>query len=212
MNNEEIKQKIQSIFVSPEATARAVDAIVLSKKKPSTWSRRSNAAYYGEEYAKQIAKQLDAMMIDRQPRMYKYSEWPSLQPNTIYLRINQSIRYLLEFLDTDGKYRRFLQVVKITRERTPIAGVLLRIIAEFQEDGSSNFEPTAVIEQREMPKWKQKMENWLDTAEPGGEPFILEGLLLSGDEVKQLKLQFVGLKNIMASISATHIKLLMINT
>jgi hypothetical protein len=178
--------------------------------KPSGWSRRSNATYYREAYALQMKATIDAMWEDRQDRFYSYETWKHMSHNSVYLRINQSIRYLVDNLDPEHKYARFMQMVSITRERNK--GVKITFNEEYRFADTSSFSPAPVIPQSETPKWKQKIETWLEESEPGDKPFILEGLMLSAEEVRELKLQFAGLKNVGASISASTIRLIKMNT
>ena len=206
--SDDIKNKIREIFVSPELSSKVVD-IVVHGNKPSGWSRRSNATYYREPYALQIRDTIDAMWADRQDRLFRYSDWKHMSHNSVYLRINQSIRYLVDNLDPDHKYARFLQMVAITRERN--IGVKITFNEEYRFSDTSTFSPSPIIPKSEAPKWKQKIETWLEESEPGDKPFILEGLMLTPEEIKDLKLQFAGLKNVGASISGSTIRLIKMN-
>jgi hypothetical protein len=206
--SEDIKEQIKKIFGSPETSAKMIDLLVTGKK-PSGWSRRSTATYYGESYALQVKKTLDAMLVDRQDRIFRYDNWSHMSHNSVYLRINQSIRYLLEELDQDHTYAKLMRMIAITRERNQ--GVKLTFKEEFRNGDASTFEAAPVVPASEAPKWKQKIELWLEESEPGDKPFVLDNLMLSQDEVKELKLQFLGLKNVIPSITAQCVKLMKIN-
>ena len=185
-----------------------IDAVVTNGRRPQGWSRKSNATYYKSVYAEQFIKVLDAMFDDRQDRMYRYDQWKHMTPASVYLRVNQSIRYLLDNMDPDQKYAKLLDMICITRERN--VGVKLTFREEFR-NGSSEFSPSSVVPAAEMPRWKQRIEDWLNECEPGGKPFILENLLLSPEEVRDLKLEFVGITNVMSSITSNSIKLIKVN-
>lgn len=206
--SDEIRNKIREIFVSPELSAKVVD-IVVHGNRPNGWSRRSNATYYREQYALQMKSTIDQMWIDRQDRFYSYETWKHMSHNSVYLRLNQSLRYLVDNLDPDKKYARFLQMVSITRERNK--GVKITFNEEFRHADTSSFSPAPVIPKSEAPKWKQKIEMWLEESEPGDKPFLLEGLMLSPEEVREVKLTFAGLKNVGASISHSTIRLIKMN-
>src|ERR1039457_162000 len=109
-------------FPNGETASKVVDLIV--RKKPIGWSRRSYATYYNEAYARWFQKDVDEMMLDMQPRVYKFDMFPTLKKNSVYARINQSKSYLLDFLDPDKKYEKFFCYVRIRREDS---GVALRI-------------------------------------------------------------------------------------
>ena len=204
----EINEQIKKIFVSPELSAKVAD-VLIEGKKPSGWSRRSTATYYGQQYAIQIKAVLDAMMADKQDRWYYYKEWPHMSHTSVYLRINQSLRYLLEVMDPDHRYSTFMSTVAITRERN--VGVKLTVKEEYRDGALKTFIPVAIVPSLELPKWKQKIEKWLEESEPGDKPFILEGLMLTSEEVKNLKIEFLGLSNIISSITSSSIKLIKIN-
>lgn len=207
--SDEVKNAIKSIFVNPVTASKAVDMLVHSHKKPQGWSRRSNAPYYKERYALQLKEVLDAMIEDHQVRLYRYSEWPGMSPQSLYLRINQSIRYLCDCMDTpEHKYARFCETLVLSRERN--IGVRIEI-RNGLETSDHVFAPSSVVPQYEAPRWRQKIETWLEEAEPEHGPLLIENLMLSPDEVRELKLQFAGLQNVQVSITATTIKLLKVN-
>ncbi len=204
-NREDI---LKQIFINPEVTARAVDLMVPSHTKPKGWSRRSNATYYREVYAHQIQPVIDEMMTDEKDRWYLYTTWAHMSPQTIYLRINQSLRYLTDILDPEHKYAKFLEKVDIFRVRGK--GILLTLKLEHRES-TADFKPEVdlqVAPTTELPKWRQKMDTWLSKSKAGDKPLIIEGLMLSPDEIKNLKLEFVSIKNVMPSITSATIKLI----
>lgn len=207
MSDETIKDTIKKIFVNPEVSQRAVDLLVPSKNKPQGWSRRSNAPYFKEEYALQMKLELDKMMVDQQDRVYHYDKWPHMTPNSVYLRINQSLRYLTTFLDPNGIYARFLQSVSVKRKRG--YGVEMKFISHLL--GTNEFSPQSVVPSAETPRWKQRIEEWLERSEPGSEPLIIENLMLTLEEVRALKLEFAGLQTVQHSITATTIKLIKVD-
>lgn len=202
--SETAKQAIASLF-SPEQAKKVVEALE-PKKRPQSWGRRSRATYYGEEFALQVKKVIDDMLVDKKDRIFFYSSYPQFTPNTVYLRINQSLRFLLEEMDVEGTYRKAMSTIDVHRDRIA-KGIRFSVRQEFRDSGDSNFVPAEIIPTVEMPKWKQKIEDWLETSEPGSKPFILDRLALTPEEVKELKLQFMGLTNIVAVINAKEIKL-----
>jgi hypothetical protein len=207
MNDEEIKKRVDALFVNPDTTKRVVD--IITNNKPDGWSRRSNATYYKECYAIQAKKVLDAMAADRKDRIYRYDVWKHMTPASVYLRVNQSMRFLTEHLDEDRTYTRLLETISVTRERN--IGVKLTFLEEFRDKDTATFMPDSVIPAVEIPKWKEAMEDWLETSDVGDKPFVQTNLMLTADEIREIKLQFVGVTNIMASITSQAIKLVKIN-
>ena len=206
MNEEEaIKKKLEAIFPSPEVASKVVD-LVVKGSKPDGWSRHSNAPYYKKEYAESIRKSIDKMLESGTDIVYRYDVFcvnTGVSKETLYLRINQSIRYLVERMDTaDNKYKNWYEAVNVTRERG--VGIVIRFVAGLHEAGS-NFEPEVLVPVAQQPVWKQRMYNWLESDRE--KPFIQEGLALSPDDITQLKLELHGLKTILASVSAATIKI-----
>src|SRR4051812_14140417 len=94
--DKEIKKRIEGIFPNPQTASAIVDLVV--HKRPKGWSRKSNATYYKEIYAKQMKESVDKMIETGNRLVYKYEVWcneddGNMSPGTLYLRINQSIRY-----------------------------------------------------------------------------------------------------------------------
>ena len=208
MSEDAVKEAIKSIFVAPEVVAKVVETVVPGKR-PAGWSRKSNATYYNEHCALQLKQVLDAMSVDRQDRIYRYDEWKHLSPTTVYIRINQSLNYLLDRLDPDKKYKDMCQRICIRRSRQH-NGVVIQFLEEYRATDTSSFLPSAVIPNAQAPKWKDKMEKWIEESVPGDKPFVQENLMLSNDDIRELKLQFAGVKNIAASITARSVKLIKI--
>lgn len=206
---EDTKAILATLF-KPEQAKKVVEALSIPKK-PAGWSRHSRATYYGEVYARQIKAIFDGIADDRQDRIFFYASLPQFSAQTIYTRINQSIRYLVDVLDEDGTYRKLRGIIDIHRDRVR-KGLRFELRKEFRENlESSSFKPVEMIPTIEMPKWKQKIETWLEKSEPGQKPFTLERLALTPDEIKELKEQFMGLTNVISYVAATEIKLVKVN-
>jgi len=203
------ENRLKKIFVDPKHQAKIVDYLVHGK--PSGWSRKSNAPYYREEYALQLKKVADQMMTDRQDVFYPYDDYLEqygISRETLYLRINQSKRYLLEQLDPDHIYARFFERVRIERERG--VGIMIRFIPEFR-DGPSDFKPRTIEPVEQKYKWQKDMDIWLEESNPGDEPFYKDKLALSPEEITALKIQLKTLSNVLSSITVHTIKLVKIN-
>ena len=141
--------------------------------------------------------------------LFRYSvfcnEKTRMSHATLYNRIYQSIRYLVERMDTlDHKYEQWLERVTITRPAG--VGILIEYIPGFSFQGGEigNFEAEAPEDAVRVPGWKAKLQEWLES--DNEEPFVMEGLVLSEDEIKQLKIELAGLQGIGASIKSSSIK------
>lgn len=204
MNNDDIKNRLKEIFPSPEVASAVVD-LVVKGEKPQGWSRRSNAPYFKKIYAEQIKREVDKMIETKSSIVFRYSVWCNdnrMSPSTLYNRINQSIRYLVEKMDHDNYYQHWYESVKVER-RTKV-GVVIEYIAGMESDEGFSAEP--IMSREQMPLWKRKMEEWLE-----GDsiiPFVQEGLALTPDEILELKQQFAQLTSVAASITSSVIKII----
>lgn len=187
--------------------------------KPSHWASRANAPYYKEIYALQLKQVLDGMEVDREDVIFRYEDYPKFSHSTIYLRINQSILYLLEKLDCVeskviqgesllGKplyhYARLKEMIAITRERD--LGIRFSFDETVRTADINGFKPSKVMSKLESPKWKHQLENFLDNGE-GGSKLVIKNLALTSEEVNDLKVQFAPLDNILAVITSSEIKI-----
>lgn len=181
-------------------------------KRPPTWGHSSCAPYYKEFYARNIKEAIDKQLENRQDIVYRYSVFCGRDEElcsrtTLYNRVNQSIRFLLEHLDTnDKKYLNWKKIVRI--ERIAGLGVRISMIREFRNP-QSNFTPDFVLPKEEQPLWQRKMEDWLESGET--KPFVMEKLALTEERVKELYVELNRLKGIAAQVTSTSIKIVRTN-
>lgn len=179
--------------------AQIVNAVV--KKRPLGWSQRSRAAYYNEKNGKWLLRDIDAMIKDRKARIYRYSNFPGLSQTSLYLKINQSFRYILDNLDPDGLYKQFEESIRITRQAN--TGVIIR----FESTGDADSLEAEVMDSiKSRPKWMDKMDEWLEGEDT--KPFIKEGLRLTDEEVAQIKLELSGITSVMAAVDNASVKIM----
>jgi len=202
--DKEIKDRLHQIFPSPEIASQIVN--IVTNKKPTGWGRKSNAPYYNEWCGKQIKVHIDQMMESRNPIIYRYGTFCDIEGGisrkTLYNKINQSIRYLVEKMDTsDGMYARWYEAVFV--ETIPNTGVQIRFKSE------DSFTPDSVLPREQMPEWKRLMEEWIEG--DSARPFVVERLVLTPEEVRQFKIEFSQISNIMASVDCCSIKLIRVN-
>lgn len=211
--NEEIARRLQQVFVNPDVAAKVVEAIVPSNK-PKGWSHKASAPYFKEIYGQQMKDIFDALIANpNQDFMYDYKTYAQygLSSTTTYLRVNQSIRYLLEKMDPDGKYQKFYhEKILIKKERN--VGVRICVLPEFRvQTVAEHLAARAVIPKFEGPAWRKKMEDWLEKAQPGDKPFVQEGLALTPEEIQELKDTFIGVRGFICNITSFSIKIVPIN-
>jgi hypothetical protein len=206
--DEKMKERLHQIFPSPHVASAMVDAIV--HNRPAGWSRKSNAPYYKEIYGKQMKADIDKMIVSGKDLVFRYETWCDetfgMTPNTLYCRVNQSIRYVIEQMDADGKYRNWYERVRITRE--PKNGVVIRFIA-----GLSDINPMSadIIEPKDegRHRWLHRMDEWLESDDTI--PFCAEGLAMSPEEMDKVRIQLQQLVGIQYSIRSESVKIIKTN-
>lgn len=207
-DNEELK----AVFANPKVQEAAVDLFV--RKRPMGWGRRSIAPYFNEHYGREAKAVLDEMMKSRQDVCYHYSEFLKkfgINKETLYLRVNQSMRYVVEMMDDkDHTYGRFMAMLIIRRIHG--LGVTVRFRPECRDGNISDFKPKPVDAKDEVPRWKEHLNDWLENSEPGDKPFLKEGLTLTATEIEDLNVSLKQVKGIMFNVTSFSVKIIKVNS
>lgn len=178
-------------------------------KKPPGWAVNSCAPYFKEFYARNIKEAIDKQLENREDIVYRYDIFCGRNQEitshtTLYNRINQSIRYLLMHLDTeDKKYLTWKQIVNI--KRVEGLGIRISFIPEFRNP-SQDFKPEFVLPKEDLPQWRRRMDDWLEG--DSQEPFVLERMSLTHDEVITLNRELGSLQGIIAQVNSGSIKII----
>ena len=111
-------------------------------------------------------------------------------------------------MDPDGKYASLCQALSIERRRGVgiIIGMRKDIIEIEKNEGRLDMlMPKELINNNQ--EWRDKMENWLESATIGI-PFIVEGLALAQEDIDALMLELNELPNVCGNITTNKIKLI----
>ena len=183
----------------PDATtaSRVVDLVV--RKRPLGWSRKSYATYFREEYALQMKRELDSLISSRTAKLFPYEHFPNMSSTSLYLRINQSVRYVLEFLDPDGRYAKLWSEVRT--EKVKGRGVVIK----FRDFVTDDLKGEDFVAKADKVKWKQKIDLYLEGDEM--KPLHIDHLLLSSSEIDEVKAELDGVEGIQFSVSSKEIKI-----
>jgi hypothetical protein len=195
--NEE--QPITVVFPSGKVASKIVDLVVRSK--PEGWSRKSYATYYSESYALWLKADLDKLIERRNPIVYRYDLW-KMSRDALYLRINQAWRYLRDHLDLEDK--RYDKLWHDT-ERERVRGVGITIRYKDLQDGHAAEE---FVAPSDTPKWRKKLDEYLEDESGSGKPLHIDNLLLTPEDIEQLKLELDGLSNVIYQITSREIKVI----
>jgi hypothetical protein len=187
---------ITVIFPDKKTVERVIDLVV--RKKPVGWGRKSTATYYNQDYARWAAKELQEIIDDGKPKVFRLSGRYTM--NTLYLLINQAWLYLREESDDKQKWIDLWERCKVARKKG--VGVIIQLRETFTDlPHGSDF-----VDIKEAPKWKRELNDYLEGDEI--KPFHKSGLILSNEDVEQLKIELDGLDNIQYKIDNKEIKII----
>jgi hypothetical protein len=202
---QQVLENFSQLFQNPLDKKKFIDAI--SSKKVDRWSLRHKGPYYRAVFAAQFKMVLDEMMQNKKTRIYRYKDFPEFTShNTLKLKIYQSRAYLLDNLDSDGKYKLFCEaiIVRVIRD----VGIVLELREDILEDNNSNtenskaFAPSYLSEQNDG--WKEKLEKYLMSEDEKGK-FELRDIALSEDEQRELEIQLSQLSNVVFRVASDKI-------
>lgn len=166
--------------------------------------------YYRSKFALEFKEVLDSMMAEGnnvKDRVYHYSDFSDKSHTTVYLLINQSMNYLIDKLDPNGKYKSFLSLISIKRVRG--LGVRLRYVSKV------SFQPKVIDDVKEVEdniefspnaSLEFKIEGWLQNAKPK-DVLELTELALDEEEVSKIKASLMPLSNILFKVESDRIKI-----
>lgn len=214
-DEDDLNNRIKSIFASPDVSKKIIAAV--TTKKPPGWGRKSCAPYYKEPYGKQLQQMADEMIRSRQSIVFDYARFcydtsnpARMSTKSLYLRVNQSINFLLNEIDLhlpDHPYAKWHAMVKV-RVKADV-GVIIEYIPELvnYELGEGLLSPKMMTPLSDKPKWREAMAKWLEDSSDG-RPFVKENLCLTKEDREEIERELAGLENILADIETTHVKLI----
>jgi hypothetical protein len=199
-----IKAEIRKMFSNPAVASRVCD--LANTKRPVGTGRHSSYPYYKEMYALKIKALIDQQIQNKQSIIFRYDDAliEGKSERAVYFMVNQSVRYLLENLDTEGTYANWKKLVSISQDKKR-GGVCIDLPDEIMgKKGIFNGE-LVVPRESTTPKWRMEMEDWLESNDD--KPFIQENLALSLEEVKELRESLGALSNVIADVSCKKVSI-----
>lgn len=177
---------------------------LMSGSRPGHWRQNTNSPYFKTRYAEELRIILDKMIETRQDIEYSYADFPRMSRSSLYQRVNQAKRFLLQELDPDKKYFNFCEIVAITREKT---GIRLSIPDDLR-DPNTPYVGRVVVPKSEQNEWQDKLDLFLENLPnlADGASFFEKKLSLSEDQIQALEASLMPLKNVVYSITYNTIK------
>ncbi len=207
MSEETPQDAVRQFFKNPEVATRVINMVV--SNKPAGWSPRSTAPYYKEEHALILKEAADNMLATRDDCTYFYTDFPRMSAHTVYLMVNQSLRFLLDKLDDEAHtYSKWAAMVNITRERN--VGVLISFDEHHRHANTDYVKPKPVKSKDKAPIWREELDSYLDD-DRMTKPLHIDGLCLTPDEIKVLRDSLLQVEGIIHEVTSQFIKIIKIN-
>lgn len=168
----------------------------LVAKRPIGWGSRSVAPYYNEFHGRKMKEAIDLMIETQQDILYRYDSFPDMKPLTIYNRVNQSIRYVLDNMD-DGEKTYFMWDRATNKKQIKDLGFKISYKPEMK-DGVDRFNPDCITPERDLPNWRRDLNNFLESDDH--RPFMKENMSLTLQQVKDLRVELAGMKSVFTSV------------
>ena len=184
----------------PDGRIASAIASLVIRKKPIGWGKKSYSAYYKEAYGKWVKGIFDAMMTDGKPKIIPFDESKRVKNSTRYLQFQQGKMFLLEQMDSEGKYKVFADSVEV--DKTSGRGIVI----DFRKVDDTMPDVTDVVSFREKPRWKKELDVYLEEPNPDGKPFIRESLALTDVEVQQQIDELGGIEGLMFDVTNSSVK------
>lgn len=181
--------------------------IVTERTRPAGQSKRTNNPYYKEKYALELLPALEEIDKTKKDVVFLYKNSPDLSKHSLYLKLNQAFRYVEDNLDFNppNKFRNLRAMIHITREKDGIRFSFIR------GKPAGSLIATQIISKDENIIWKDRMEDFFANSKPK-DVFIQENLLLSADEIEELKNSTMELPDFICDIQTTYVKIIHLST
>lgn len=154
-----VRQQINSNpAAAREIVARTLSIDTHAHNRNATIQKRLDTwAYYKPAFGEQAKKWLDEMMKDGVDRKFKADPSKGKTVKTIYNCVYHGITYLIDHLDTDGKYREFKRTFEIAQTQTH---VILKII----KVSAFTLEPERMLNYSTLDDIRIELDNFIDNA------------------------------------------------
>lgn len=173
----------------------------MEAKKPPGWGIHSSCPYYKKVFADQIKVYVDKMIQTKEPIIFRYATFSNMSAATVYNRVNQSLRFLVEQLDDkDFTYYHWRALVNIRR----ISGLGVRIEYPIELLNKDTFQPDTISAESDSPMWRRKMDEWLES-DNKKKPFSQENMALTPTQVAELREELKPIRGIIASVTSSKI-------
>lgn len=161
-------------------------------------------SYYKREAALELIPTLDAMIDDKKAKRFRYERFAHLSKKSLYLKINQSWLFIIDYMDDDKRYLKLRQQTKISEDKDIGVTILFRapggeagMVAESPEDGETSF----------TPKWRKDLEKYIKEGK-ADEMFHKKNLALTAEDIDWVYSSLGGLDGIVFKVNPREIRVI----
>lgn len=199
-DTKEVLKTFQDLLKLPSGKKAIYDRIVGNEP--------ADKEIYISRDAKQLLPIINAMIEDKEDREFRFEDFSSYwKPNTVWIKINQCVKFIVENLDTpEKKYSRWREQIQIKRNTN---GVLLEWIKNplLLNRGWIAHKVKTTEEEKIIAGYREKIFKFLAESKPN-EYIHLKELTLDEEEVSSLKKVLSDNKEFLFKISETEIKII----
>lgn len=196
----QIFQNLQELLSSPELLEFLAKS--KSNRRPDNASKLSTFSYYKEQFGLEMKIVLDNMIETEQNQIYMYSDFPELLRSTLYARINQSLNYVLNELDIDGKYRRIKDKIIIDRKSNP-AGIMILLVKDKLLGKA--FQPRPITDSEFTDQYKDQINTFLN--DETTKVLHLKNLALTTGQMEDVNSAYSNLPHLFTLVTEREIKI-----
>lgn len=192
------EQYLNELKRNPSAIKADATGTVIAQKAPhKSKDYFKGGSYYKLHFAREVQVTIDKMMQDGEDCQYSYEQFPHLKASALYLRITQSLLYLIRELDTeDRQYAQFRKRIEVTRENT---GVCLRIKKAHVNVAAQKIKP-----REDKCKWKESLEDILENGALNRQ-YKISQLQLTPEEQTEIRLIASEIKGVTVVVTSYEI-------
>jgi len=150
------EQIIEAVKVITEA-AKTDPSLLSDLFKPSDWTCGSNVSYYNRKNAELVRGCIDALILEPKKDQKLYlRDFKTLSSKSLYIKCYQGLRFLIERLDKDGKYKAVRRQIKFRRNFDGIRFIWI-------DDAIIKSEP--VLSEEAAQTWKDDFDAFIEVAQ-----------------------------------------------
>lgn len=169
------------------------------KKPPAGYSSGSNLSYYSKSSGEELKAEL-LKLIDGSKLLLSFDSFKlSVQPATLWMRLDQSWKWLIENDVDKEKWKQLREVYEITKTGR-YCKIQKRAITIPLSEASQVEEDVRVDDYELKVDWKGTLTKYIEQFPDNSPPLELSGLRLSSDDLEFLSIYLGGLDAKIATV------------